>query len=98
MSSSEEAAGGDWIGSMVMRAGDVPLQLSEDGPKELPGGREEDPQEEMVELISPPTPKESGGSQKDRREEDPQDEMVELIFPLTLEESGEPGLDVKEEE
>ena len=73
MTPSEEMAGGDRIGSTVMRAGDVPLQLSEDGQKDR---GEEDPQDEMVQLISPPTPEESGDNQKDMGEEDPQDEMV----------------------
>ena len=45
----------DQTESMVMGAGGVPLQLSEDGQKELPGGGEENTQDEMVELISPPT-------------------------------------------
>ena len=80
-----------------MRAGDVPLQPSEDGWKELPGGGEEDPQEEMVCLISPPTPEESGLTQKDIKE-DSRYEMIEMISPLTLEESGKPGKGMEEEE
>ena len=65
-----------------MRAGDVPLQPSEDDQKEIPKGGEDDPREGMVSLLIPLSPEESGGSQGDMRE-DPRDEMVEMT-PLLV--------------
>ena len=65
---SEEMAEGGERESAVMRAGDVSFQPSEDVQEELLKGGEDNPQEEMMDLIFPPTTGESGGSQRDIRE------------------------------